>query len=418
MRHLLVGEQVTVNVNQNKHYKAGYAPGMENYHIVTIRRINNLVVDPKEVLYEILEDGGMWRWSADMFLETQIAEEAFDLVPIETYVEVNGIGIDNVYLLKITKHYPAPGNKYAVCIMSTDGDANHRPNVGVSFNLPEATEVIIPTNEYLFKRWGVKNAEIKKEKNPIDFFKNSKYPVKNITIVIDGKKHNGYSYILDDSKSPGKSGIKSIAYTEDNKLLIRRDIKTQLNMFSAFSQKDAVIELCKAKVVSCDESIAMFLHRAKKQEMFRASTEEKKTFDITNIIYDYEKNGEKCHVIEVFDGEISLKFKLSDIEIVYPNLNGIQLPKDRTISKGVICKVSNNKHLPVSRNSTVTVLEMTNISRPRKDYQKYNKSTIVKVVTDDNKVFNCKIKNLKKIKDGIIEKTEKTSGGAYRINTI
>jgi len=402
MRDIREGERVRIHVKRNTLYHSmlsdqqlGFsgseAQVIDKYTKLSL--LNNLEVN----CYVLNVDGGRYCWTEDMF---DLPEEDAPLLPVGTYVKSATIA-DNAYLLKIVAHRPNRHVPYEVELANVDrrvhpGGGARGIRVTCGFlELADAEQMAY---------FGVNNNHlVKKEPNneKLNIFKDNKYRLDKIrTLSKDGRKQDTYCYIIDESKSKGSfGGIKSIAFiNNDGKLHLGLNKKVNLVTMAVIDYKEAVKQLCKVRIKSCEDSIKLFLHATKKRDMLKQSQEEKKLFSITNIILDYEKNEEKHDIVEVFNGEISLKFKLTDVEFVQPNLSGISIPKDRTIDKGTLCRVIRNKHLPISKNTTVKVLEMRNISDLRHgSNNKYNKSTIVKVATEDNKQFSCRIRNLKKI---------------------
>jgi hypothetical protein len=262
----------------------------------------------------------------------------------------------------------------------------------------------VPTNEKLIKDWGVSNKTPFKQELltdgmlPIpDLFNYSKYPIRKVNGILNtGNSYNNYVFEINKTLfvSYDNFKTKSIKYDDifSNRLITNKDYK------------ELIITWGKAKIKSFDKSSSLFGHKTRKKAMFEAvntnSVTNKKYpvyFQITNVIFNYEKEGKYYHVVEVYDGTLNLKFLLSDIELILPNVNNYIQPKDRVIKSGVECKVTKDKLLPVSKGSKVKVVKMFNRHIPLKGMSHYDKNTVCLVVDNNNKQFECKVKQLKKI---------------------
>lgn len=237
--------------------------------------------------------------------------------------------------------------------------------------------------------------EVKKSKN-ISFKVDTTYqPIEIIISNNDGKTMSlskYYGFIL--NYKDFSNGKKAIAYyKKDNKYVLAKDYyNIKLIDINNISQAtlNALLNACfKASILNADKSIELFQNKRKKLSMFEES-KNGKLFNIRAFIKDYKckVNGEVCNVVELKHGNIALKFVDSDLNLICDNLKGINPPKDRTIEKGVECKVIRNKNLPLSLGSKVKVVKVNKLGKFVKNV----------VVTSDNKDnLICSIKNLKRI---------------------
>lgn len=165
--------------------------------------------------------------------------------------------------------------------------------------------------------------------------------------------------------------------------------------------------LAQAKIKDYTKSGELFGYKLKKKLMFDSN----QLFKITNIQKDYiaKKDNNQYDIIELNNENVNLKFLLSDIELVFPKLDGYNIPKDRTITfskkekyvnKEV--RIINNKKLSIDKNTKGKVLCLWNDHIPvkggsmNKKIVNYDRNTKCKVLIN-NKEITCKIKNIKLI---------------------
>lgn len=228
-----------------------------------------------------------------------------------------------------------------------------------------------------------------------NLFVYSKYPIKYCRFTTNTDHVSDFVFILPNNLL--------IGYVRDvNKYI---SFKPELVFHTRALDTNDIIKIVKntgkVKIKSCEESIKVFGHKSRKRLMFETcKSNPKQTFIINNVIFNYEKEDKCYHVVEVFDGTLNLKFLLDDLELVLPNVNNYNLPKDRTIKVGDKCRVKIiNKFTPTTKNAEVNVVKMYNRHKPYKAWLNgsYDENTIVDVVDSKNNKFECKIKQLKRI---------------------
>lgn len=201
-----------------------------------------------------------------------------------------------------------------------------------------------------------------------------------------------YGFLLNHKEySANKKPI--IYYKKDDKYILAKEyINIKLIDINNISQStlNGVLNSCfKATILNVDKSIELFQNKRKKLSMFEES-KNGKLFTIRGYIKDYKckVNNQVHNIVELEHGNIALKFVDFELGLIPDNLKGITPPKDRTIEKGVECKVIRNKNLPLSLGSKVKVVKVNKLGKFVKNV----------VVTSDNKDnLICSIKNLKRI---------------------
>lgn len=450
-----VGDLVTINITRNQDYGVVHTGTMVEKS-GSVGRIRSILPGVFRGFqgYSVSFPGDQfddpWTWTEDMFLEWQMNQ-----VTEEDELKNDGLtkSIYSDFVKEMTKdeykvgtfcYFIAKKAKlYKITSVTSDGEYMNIINVDEAYSRFEGAytvrkrDIVIPDDAELLTKFGVTNGTLKNIDIP-EFFKNSKYPIawasfeqpfrskdgkKTIT-----KKRAQYVYIV---KKPENYGEKAtIIAVIDGKCRLFTDIDANISydINPALNIGDKLADLCSARIIKIDDSVELFGNKGKKVEMLEEAKTNKKLYPITNLIlgYDPKKTGEGINVIELNTGTIKLKFKLSDIEVVLPNLNGITLPKDRIIRKGTICKIIRDKQLPISKNQEVEVLEIMTkqvsnkgstilgsittagrsyVSKSTNKGERYDKNTIVKVATvKDKQIFKCRIKNLKKLNEGIKQK--------------
>lgn len=231
------------------------------------------------------------------------------------------------------------------------------------------------------------------------------YGIKNKESKLDkeanSKMYKQYCLVINS-----RENVKSFFTKIDDKIVYLKNKNT--NVKQGIKYEEAIKQLCTVAIKDPKESIRLFGHSNKKKTMFESCENDKKTYSITKFIFDYKcKDGSTNDVVEVFNGEVSLKFKLEDVEIKVVNTKGISLPKDRKIKEGVKCIVKNNKHLNVDKFTKITVNRISQNrptgGRSRED-ERYGKTIkpsdkdfIVVGTTEDGKQINCRIRHLKRL---------------------
>lgn len=330
--------------------------------------------------------------------------------------------------------------EYNICSLKYVKSLNGSSHEGFTKEASIGHIMIIPNN-LLMNSYGVSNEPIKPNKlNKI--FENSKYDLRLLEFYYDSKepKQNKKEKQRDDvdkavarAKSILDTRYGSKTERSDSKffysqycLVVRetnndskRDFFTKIDGKRVYIKnkkcshryslkiEEAVKQLCTVRIKETTESIRLFGHNTRKTAMLNSCIESKRTYEITKIIYDYKCKDDSVHdVVEVFDGELSLKFKLEELEIVLLSTKGISLPKDRTIKEGTECIIKNNKYLNVPKYTRVVVNRITqnrpSTGRTREDEFRgkvlpSRKDYLVVGTTDTGKQINCRIKHLKRL---------------------
>ncbi len=257
----------------------------------------------------------------------------------------------------------------------------------------------IPDERDLKSIFGLSNEKffedpLKEGMTPIpDLFKDSKFKLKKVDLQVNKKRYKDiYAFYIKDTLFIGVLGLNSYKSLNADMVLKNHGIGHK-------DYKDVLVNTCAVKVKSFEDSATIFGHKTRKEAMFNSVKKEdgktKTIFKIHNVIFNYEKEGKYYHVLEVNDGTLNLKFLLSDLELMLPNVNNYVFPKERTIKTQTICKVTRDKLLPVSKGSKVTVVKMFNRHVPIKGT--YDKNTVCVVVDSNNKQFECKVHQLKRV---------------------
>ncbi len=243
----------------------------------------------------------------------------------------------------------------------------------------------------------------------------------------DKKKYSQYCLVVKGRDGQFNSGNRDFFTKVGGKSIYLKDKYSQKHPTKP-NLDEAVRNLCTVKINLPEDSIKLFGNKAKKLAMYELSKDTNideatgfkipaKTFEITKFIWGYKckdgvddgkgviRDNTICDVVEVFNGEISLKFKFEDVEIIPLSTKGFKLPKDRTIKKDTICVIKNNKYLNVPKFTRIRVNEVLNnrpsnkpiIHDPYDKRRPSRKDFIVKGQTEDGKQINCRIKHLKAI---------------------
>lgn len=354
-----------------------------------------------------------WHEHSLRLIETEyVSTPEDDLLPVNTYVK----HINRNDLFRIISIRPKSMVKNIDYeLIRTDGRGYG--NIKVRHN-----DIIVPSNKDLYEEFGIENKPMSTLPNP---FKGYKYPIGYVNYrsmskhsIITGITPSGQPVftnevadilkqmvvLLDNNIEHDAYKDRTLVYYKDDKLTFRNlECKIEHPKNRENWLEEAIIDLCKIRVKSITESSILFGNRNKKKKMLEESNSGT-LFNVKSVISNYlsKKTNEVVNIIEVFNGEINLKFKVEDLEFVLPDLRGYNKPKDRTITKGTLCKIVNDKHIKLDKGAEVQVLEINNVTlgkviRGSYDKNKYAKSSIVKVLTEDNKTVTCRIKNLRKI---------------------
>lgn len=359
-------------------------------------------------------DGREFTWYSENLqrMPIQLTNDK-DLLPINTFVEIVG-SPEKLYTIMEVK---PSGTKSWIDYRLRCQNKREPVNVNKSHS-----QIILLDKSELLKKWGKQNVDRGDLPNPFD---NYKYQIKLITYdtkpygkaVINSR--GGVELKTTFAESFKKLCIiihesndkvhcdRTIAYYDGDKLVIKllKHCKaTHIKNIDNY-QEEVISNLCKAKIKSVSESARLFSNKNKKSKMLVESQNDNKKFTIRSILANYiaKKTDELVNIAEIDTGEISLKFKLDDIELVIPDLRGYNSPKNRDIEKDCVCTIVNNRHLKLQKGAKVKVMEIKNVSFGKVDRysivssKKYHKNSVVSALTEDNKQIICRIKNLRRI---------------------
>lgn len=142
-----------------------------------------------------------------------------------------------------------------------------------------------------------------------------------------------------------------------------------------------LLEFCQFKVINYIESAKLFKFTEAKKKLVG------KIVNIENIELNAEvkSSTEKHDTLFVLTEEGKrLRFLLSDIEIIYPNINGYNIPKDRSIKEGEIVRIKDDRRISIKRNEQVKVLKVKTVGN--KKYAQIESRTKQKLYTPLNKL--------------------------------
>lgn len=261
-----------------------------------------------------------------------------------------------------------------------------------------ADDIFIPNDEELKLLFNLSNEKFFKEDlkegmlpTP-DLFKESKFKLKKVDILTKTER----------LKDAFAFHIKNNIYVQNVSFgkykTIKSDKTTKAITITKKDYKDILVKFSAVKITNFEDSAMIFGHKTRKEAMFKslkADGKSKNIFKIHNVIFNYEKKGKFYHVLEINDGTLNLKFILSDLKLLLPNVNNYVLPKEREIKTETFCKVTRDKLLPVKKGEKVKVVKMFNRHVPVKGT--YDKNTICIVVDNNNKQFECKAHQLKRV---------------------
>lgn len=133
---------------------------------------------------------------------------------------------------------------------------------------------------------------------------------------------------------------------------------TKINNVFEYLDINSLFMYCKFKVKSCNDSIKLFKYKKLKNEMLNKEYPGTKLGLLMNV----KKSDVPVNTIYLNNNNKNTRFLLSDIEIIYPNINGYYPKKDRTITKGSNVKVINDKHsLHLKKGEKVKVLDLKKV---------------------------------------------------------
>jgi len=261
-----------------------------------------------------------------------------------------------------------------------------------------ADNIFIPNDEELKLLFNLSNEKFFKEDlkegmlpTP-DLFKESKFKLKKVDILTKTERlKDAFAFHIKDNIY-----VQNVSFGKYK--TIKSDKTTKAITITKKDYKDILVKFSAVKITNFEDSAMIFGHKTRKEAMFKslkADGKSKNIFKIHNVIFNYEKKGKFYHVLEINDGTLNLKFILSDLELLLPNVNNYVLPKEREIKTETFCKVTRDKLLPVKKGEKVKVVKMFNRHVPVKGT--YDKNTICIVVDNNNKQFECKAHQLKRV---------------------
>ena len=381
------------------------------------------ITNIRGVHYTVNIDGSQWSWSYNMFKESYEDMNETPTFEVGTYLYHQSYvpGFSNVILLQITditerevkckfiyetdkeakKHLLEKGNIFAYSNSKVYNDDKEVRYIDTQYYVSRS--LFIPSNEELYKTWGVTN-KTEENSQPLkegmlvipNIFEKSKYPVNRLRIEDPTSKRrflsvrSGYYFEIRKDLIVGFNGTK--LYSLRNQTIVSRySLKDK-------DYKEILVNWGKVRVKSYETSSELFAHKTRKKAMFEASdSKDKSTYKISNVIFNFEKEGKYYHVLEINDGTLNLKFSIDDLDIILPNCDNYNPPKDRNKLMGDQCKIVNDKLLPLRRGSVVKITKIFNRHTPVSTKSPYDKNSIAVVIDSNHKQFECKLKQLKKV---------------------
>lgn len=150
----------------------------------------------------------------------------------------------------------------------------------------------------------------------------------------------------------------------DNKWIVSVDKKgaikyeeTPISITSnnKFIDLSVLIDQCEFRVINYIDSAKMFKFTEAKKALV-GKIVKVSNIGIGDVVKKVDIPQNTIHVVNE-EGR-NLRFLLSDIEIIYPNISSFNPPKDRIVKKGSIVKVVNDKRISIPKNERVKVLDI------------------------------------------------------------
>ncbi len=175
------------------------------------------------------------------------------------------------------------------------------------------------------------------------------------------------------------------------------------------SPEECVKQFAKVKIKDYTKSAEIFGYKPSKKEMFESNN----LFKVNSIMFDYEskKTNSKLDVVELDNGTKSLKFILDELEFIFAEPKGFNVPSKINITKirktevkGKTVRIVKDKGLPVKKNDRAVLVDMWNTHQPltgsryNKHEVSWDKDTKVRIKLNDDKTIICKLKNIKFVK--------------------
>lgn len=217
------------------------------------------------------------------------------------------------------------------------------------------------------------------------------------------------------------SDVNNKQYYYIDKLGNIRNVKTIKN-FGKFKiinipivDKNIISCFVRVKITNYEKSSELFGYKPTKKAMFESKTSDNEKSN--NFLYDIEqicenfiskKDGKTYNVVilklKSKNNEVikKLKFVEEDLEFVYPDLDkffkSITIPKDRKIKSGSVCKIIDDRKIPISRNSVVKVINISSFNTKTKlPNGKLTKTKSYAYVLFNNKEYTINSNKLKVI---------------------
>lgn len=231
-------------------------------------------------------------------------------------------------------------------------------------------------------------------------------------IKLPAFKHEAWKYIVFDTKSLNTVKKVGFKFYDKNVLCLIDDkfVKEKVHSWlNKLNNEELIIEFAKAKIKDYSKSADIFGYKPSKKEMFESGN----TFKIEGLRLDYEskKTKTKLDVIELHNGEKSLKFLLEDVELIFNEPKGFNIPTKINITKckkpdiiGKSVRIIRDKGLPIKRNDKATIVELWNSHQPVTGNRfslrevNYDKNSKIKIKLENSKTITCKLKNIKFVK--------------------
>lgn len=257
----------------------------------------------------------------------------------QTLLKLRDELLENLYNYQIIRHNGLT-NSYVIDLSNSERPSYYLPSIrsiiaDAGIRVVEQSTIAIPTSSL---RFNVNESSKKDEIN------------KNITdeLLISLFKYIPIKYHYYNAFYDTKTN--KIVYWDGGKVkVIFKKLDNIAELFSIF----VLSKYCKFKVKSYEKSAKLFQNTNFKKclvgnsytvEKISLQTEVKRSKDLQNTLYVVTQGGKS-------------RFLLEDIEIIYPNISGYNIAKDRTISKGSTVRVINDKHMSYIKKNDIVKVE-------------------------------------------------------------
>ena len=159
-------------------------------------------------------------------------------------------------------------------------------------------------------------------------------------------------------------------------------VPRNINILDYFSETP-LIKICKFKVKDYRKSSELFKFGGIKKELVGKEV----SISQLELEVKVKRSDNLENTLYINHSDRRYRFVLEDIEIIYPNINGYHLKKDRKIRPGNKVRVINDRHMNnVKRNDIIKVTEIKKIGN--KQYVGFEK---------ENKIIYHRVNKFKKI---------------------